>query len=64
MKAVALVLLGMCSCLAPASRARSRPADATAVATVTSSAGYDAAAGDARELLAALVASDTSNPTR
>ena len=62
MKAVALVLLGMCSCLAPGSRARSRPADATAAATVTSSAGYDAAAGDARELLAALVASDTSNP--
>jgi acetylornithine deacetylase/succinyl-diaminopimelate desuccinylase-like protein len=60
MKAIALALLGLCSCVAPGGHARSRDADATAASR--SSVDYDVVARDARELLTALVASDTSNP--
>jgi acetylornithine deacetylase/succinyl-diaminopimelate desuccinylase-like protein len=57
MKVAALVLLGLCACAAPTIQ-RSGEAGAGTSAAVD----YEAVARDARVLLTALVAADTSNP--
>ncbi len=57
MKAIALLLLGVCSCAAPAARQGAGTGSAP-----FGRVDYDAAARDARTLLTALVAADTSNP--
>ncbi|HEY2388563.1 MAG TPA: M20/M25/M40 family metallo-hydrolase [Candidatus Binatia bacterium] len=57
MRAVALALLGLCACAAPGAGRHGGPAGSAPAAI-----DYDAAARDARALLTALVAADTTSP--